>query len=389
MTFRCPPHIPAKRPDIMIVAETPSEADVSNGEPFSDYLGQLLDTGLQHADIDRSKCYITHVFPWVPSGGTVESLCGLKADMPKPYNEPQLKASRWVFLKHINDVEPEDYEGLIARSQVWTDGEEVSEALLRTPTTVIERLALEIQLVQPKVILTLGNCAIWAVLRRTGIMKVRGSVQACEIAQGYKVLPTFHPKMVKARWENRIPFFSDIDKLSREAHTKAIQLVPKSLRILPDLQDLEDFWNSHLRDAALISFDIETQAGFITCIGFASNAEHAIVVPFYDRDSPTGAYWSDAESETAAWVWVAKVLSSDVPKLAQNGLYDLQYLARVVGIPVNAYTEDTMLLHHTLWPELPKGLGAIATLHTDNPSWKHMRSKLGDDPEKLLEGDTT
>jgi hypothetical protein len=35
-----------------------------------------------------------------------------------------------------------------------------------------------------------------------------------------------------------------------------------------------------------------------------------------------------------------------------------------------------MLLHHSLQPEMKKALGFLATIYTEEPSWKFMRKEV-------------
>jgi hypothetical protein len=65
----------------------------------------------------------------------------------------------------------------------------------------------------------------------------------------------------------------------------------------------------------------------------------------------------------------------------QNGLYDVQWLWRKLGMPVRQFTEDTMIRHHSMYSELEKGLGFLGSVYTDMPSWKAMR-KRSDEMEK-------
>jgi len=37
-----------------------------------------------------------------------------------------------------------------------------------------------------------------------------------------------------------------------------------------------------------------------------------------------------------------------------------------------------MLLHHALYPELPKGLGFLGSIYTNEASWKLMRRERSD-----------
>ena len=76
------------------------------------------------------------------------------------------------------------------------------------------------------------------------------------------------------------------------------------------------------------------------------------------------------------WEIVKSILaSSRIPKLFQNGLYDIAFLWRAAGIPVKGALHDTMLLHHALQPEMKKGLGFLASIYADEGAWKEMRAK--------------
>ena len=59
-----------------------------------------------------------------------------------------------------------------------------------------------------------------------------------------------------------------------------------------------------------------------------------------------------------------------IKKVFQNGLYDLAFLWRSVGIPVFGATEDTMLLSHAPQPESLKGLGYLGSIFSDEGAWK-------------------
>ena len=53
-------------------------------------------------------------------------------------------------------------------------------------------------------------------------------------------------------------------------------------------------------------------------------------------------------------------------------MYDLSYL--MAYCTPRACTEDTMLAHHSLYSELPKGLGFLGSIYANVPSWKKMRT---------------
>jgi hypothetical protein len=143
----------------------------------------------------------------------------------------------------------------------------------------------------------------------------------------------------------------------------------------PTLEDIERFYHDHWLPSAQGAFDIETAAGQITCIGFAPSIDRCLVIPFWDYRNPTGSYWPTLESELKAWRWVEKFCASPGKKVGQNGLYDIQYLWFVYGIPVLNYEHDTMLLHHSLQPESPKGLDFLGSVYTNEPAWKTHRPR--------------
>ena len=65
-----------------------------------------------------------------------------------------------------------------------------------------------------------------------------------------------------------------------------------------------------------------------------------------------------------------------IPKLFQNGAYDISFLYRSMRIKVLGATHDTMLLHHALQPESLKSLGFLGSIYSDEGSWKGMRKRV-------------
>lgn len=130
----------------------------------------------------------------------------------------------------------------------------------------------------------------------------------------------------------------------------------------------------------LIGADIETKLKSITCLSFAPNPSESFVIPFYDERKIGNSYWQTLGEEVEWWRFVEEVLSSHIPKVFQNGMYDLQYLARM-GLRIRACREDTMILHHAKFPELQKSLGFLGSIYTNEASWKLLRPR-GEDSTK-------
>jgi hypothetical protein len=233
----------------------------------------------------------------------------------------------------------------------------------------LSRLYEETKKVKPNLILALGGTAAWAFLRTTGIAKIRGST--AESPYG-KVLPTFHPAAAIYDWSIRPIIISDLHKAKREAEFPEVRRPQREVWIEPDLGDIAHFFINHVWGAPIISIDIETVGDMITCVGIAPSIDRSIVIPFYDPTKPGKNYWKTAAEERVAWLHIQSICERK-RTLFQNGMYDIHFLWRTMGIRVLEASEDTMLLHHALQPEMNKGLGFLGSIYTDEASWKLMR----------------
>jgi uracil-DNA glycosylase len=289
-----------------------------------------------HAD----QFYRTNVFNIHPAANRLEWFCGLKARGVRGY--PSILPSKYIEAKY----QPE-----------------------------LDRLGDEILAVDPNLIVALGNLAFWALCGKTGVAKLRGTTTTTtHLVSGFKILPTYHPKSVLQQWENRPTTVIDLAKAGRENTFPDVRRPACEIWIEPTLEDIHDFIQRYVHSCRILSVDIETSGSRITCIGFAPSISQAIVIPFDDERSKTGSYWPDFQSESRAWRYIRMVLTDPrIPKLFQNGLYDIAFLWRAYGIGVMGAIHDTMLLSHALQPESLKGLAYLGSIYTDHGPWKSER----------------
>lgn len=241
----------------------------------------------------------------------------------------------------------------------------------------LTRLREELEIVRPNLIVLAGAKASWALLGVSNIGQIRGTISAS--AEGYKCLPTYHPAGVMRMWGWRVIVVADLMKALRESASPEIKRPDRAIFIDPTIEELES-WTSRVLQSppAFLSCDTETRGGQITCIGFAPSRSEAMVVPFVDPARAGQCYWTTSQEEERAWSCVARLLEEPkIAKIFQNGLYDLQYILPL-GIRVANCTEDTMLLHHSILPEMKKGLGFLGSVYTNEPSWKLMRLQKAD-----------
>lgn len=239
--------------------------------------------------------------------------------------------------------------------------------LANTYAPELSRLYTETAAAKPNLILALGGTATWAYAKTTGISKIRGST--IETPHG-KVLPTYHPAAILRDYSNRPIFLADLDKAKRERLFPEVRRPRREVWIEPTIWDIWKFHNLFVHDT--VALDIETVGDMITCVGLSPDPQHSLVIPFFDPTKPGKNYWPTLEDELLAWAYIAQ-LCANVNTVFQNGMYDVHFLWRAMGIPVLRAVEDTMLLHHALQPELSKGLGFLGSVYTDEASWKLMR----------------
>jgi hypothetical protein len=243
----------------------------------------------------------------------------------------------------------------------------------------IVRLFHEIEIVRPNVIVAAGAKAAWALLQTTNIGSIRGTIsqsaQPSLDGTFWKILPTYHPAGVMRQWSWRPQVVVDLMKARVEGEFPEIRRPERQIITNPTLDEIRSVLPEIL-SSRIVACDTETTHGQISMISFAWAHNRAITIPFIDIRN-FSHFWPDQASEREAWDLVAQVLESPIPKIWQNGMYDLQYILPL-GIRATANLEDTMLLHHSHYPEMKKGLGFLGSIYTSEPAWKLMRTMKAD-----------
>lgn len=228
------------------------------------------------------------------------------------------------------------------------------------------RLAQELGDFAPSAVVTLGAAATWALTGECSIKECQGArMTATRVLPGVPVYPTLHPAHVIQDFRMMQRVTEDIERAAR-----GVEPWPRNLWLEPDLKDMQRWWDEIGSRANLLAVDIETMRGQIDCVGFAASAG-AICVPFVDWRAPSRSYWATATSELKAWNIVESWLASPVPKVFQNGLYDVSWLWGRMGLRVKNYRHDTRLMQHIHDPEMPKSLSFLGPTYTVVPGpWK-------------------
>ena len=324
-----------------------AQADIIRLTPFDkDYISRYYRTAdpecLAAIWTLHPEVYPTNVFALPCQANNIELFCGPKSEALPGY--PALIKSKYIR----REFEPQ-----------------------------LDRLTNELLEANPNLIITLGMVPLWALCGTTNLKNIRGTTTiSTHTVAGFKILPTYHPSTIFRQWDLRPTIIADLMKAKKESSHEQITRPSRTIWIDPNLDDIRTFFSTHLPQCDLLSVDIETSGSRITCIGFATSPSLALVIPFDDERATDGNYWPTKEAELECWRIIRKVLAdASIPKLFQNGVYDISFLWRAYGIKTFGAAEDTMLLSHALQPEALKGLGYLGSIYSDEGSWKHMRKK--------------
>lgn len=357
-----PDYVPGCGPSpssVVFVGEAPGSAELVYGAPFQGEAGQELNRILKDAELaplyqynrelkrQEWNYYVTNVFKTRPG--------------------PE---SNDVNLFFTSGSSADACHDLPARDRKYLRSEFLPMVL---------GLRDELRSVGARVVVALGNTALWALLGHTKISAYVGTVHAPTTDRPYWVIPTYHPAAVLRQWAFRSIVVANLSRVEEclkkdgglSGPRKTIQDNLK-IKTNPTLSEVEAYARLVFR-APAIAIDVETAKGQIRTVGFSHTPTSAFVVPFWEPPRPS--YWPSLEGEVRAWKAVAAICACPADKIFHNGQYDIQYLWRVHGIPVLGRIHDTMLAHHALEPELPKSLGFLAATYLDLPEWKTMRVK--------------
>jgi uracil-DNA glycosylase len=379
-----------RRPNMLLVGEAWGEQEAKIRKPFAGESGKelfrmlgeaipdllpaehsrvcdlhkydLAWTGHRDAWLEAASISFTNVFNFRPPNNKIEALCVPKKELPSSYAFPALTRSLYLRPEYLAEL---------------------------------DRLVSEITEASPNIIVAMGNTACWALLRATNISGIRGTATRC--IMGHKCLPTYHPAGVLYQWSWRPIVVADLMKAFRESSFPEIRRPRREILISPTIEEWSDWTEQTLaQPPQWLANDLETTAGMIDTVGFATSPSSGIVCmvgphrvkvgesyryiwPYRDGQ-PRPSYWGHNE-ELHFWSCCFRLLASPIPKLFQNGMYDLQYWLRMGAAP-QAVLEDTMLAHHSLFPEMQKSLGFLGSIYTDESSWKLMRRHKNDSEKR-------
>jgi len=332
---------------ICILAEAPARAEMRQGRPLVGPSGQLLDQSLHPAKIVRRECYLLNIFEFEVNKGKSGNITDRDGDI------------------------------------LWTAKTGLTEIGAEAAKPCFERLSNS----SANVVVPLGGTALSVVFGDSRIMKWRGSIlSGTEKANHRKLVPTVHPAAcLRGQYLWRHLLISDLDRARQESDSPKRNLTKRNFLIDPSFNDVGEY----LRDVAKqerTAFDIEVLNHQVSCISFTKKATDAICIPFVVEGGKNR--WT-LEQEEQIWLLISTILGNEeILKIGQNLIFDISFLLQQMNIHTSGPVGDTMIAHHIMFPDFPKGLDFLCSMHTREPYYKDdgkLWSKPWVDLEKFWE----
>lgn len=236
-------------------------------------------------------------------------------------------------------------------------------------------LQKEIELAQPRVILTLGNEALFSILGKSGITKYRSKQYT--LSDRIVVVPTIATQAVERNPGQRAGFLADIETFCALANgeTREVDTDRPPIVQIRDQADLKALAQC-LSNAEGISFDIETRSDAKSWL--ESDPTSVIVslsltvwndrddvwiyaIPLCHPESPFKRIWQ------RVLALLSKFLKRPKKAVAHNGKYDCRWLKQF-DVDISE-TFDTMIAAHLLDENRPKGLKPLTYILFGIPDW--------------------
>lgn len=210
-------------------------------------------------------------------------------------------------------------------------------------------LAREIAKLKPKVIVTLGDVPLRAVLNRVGVSRLRGTVQTVIVgSESYKVIPTFHPAFALRMPSKAECIISDLYKaksiLTDNDTFESPEIIPVSDDIVDSVLQEISAWKKHFVSAV----DVEGtgknpfQKNYkLVSYAFTGRGNKVYFVP---ADHPENTSYISKKNYTA--ILKKLFLNDNIYLCFHNGYYDVNAVRVTTGIRAVNYAHDTILAHH-------------------------------------------
>ena len=309
--------------EIALVGEGPGESEVSKGRPFIGGSGRFLFDTLKKIKLDRNNLYVTNV---VKRQISLSRTGGERAEVKRDEFE------KWVSML--------DWE-----------------------------LA---QLPNLKYILIMGNYALEALLGENKITNWRGSVVTPARFPGNRTgtyVCTINPAYAMRELKLEPVFTLDIVNKLGPVINGTFKPYKIDTLINPSYKQAMAAIKEIKKAAKPTVVDLEWISKQTACIGLANDPHHSVCINWRDHRHNRYTLSEEADLMYAFQDLCDTHTANGVPLIGQNAQFDC-YALRLKDWLDITFSDDTLLQHHTLYPQLPHSLGFLTSQYTTHPFYK-------------------
>ena len=303
---RRPGEQPAGEVKLFFVGEGLGETEVSSKFNFAGGSGRVLDYMLEDSNISRNESYFSNVVRCRPPNN----------EDPNP-----LAVSR---CRHF-----------------------LEEELAR---------------IKPNLIVALGNYPLAWLTGQQGIAKRRGSVFQTPYG---KVMAMVHPAAIMRQRDLLRPVTLWDLKRAKVLSQDSNPLPPDEFEVWPSVEQIEEVCNE-AKIRGRITLDIETAYGDgLVRLGIGWR-DRAISIPLVHGGGDASRYYSSEQESQIVSVVDDLLRDPGIVKRGHNSTAYDTFRLTDTGFTVNNQ-DDTIIMHHCLYPELEHKLEKVASSQTDEP----------------------
>lgn len=224
------------------------------------------------------------------------------------------------------------------------------------------------QLPNLRYVVLLGNYALQAVCGLSGITNWRGSILKLKLAsRDVTAIAAFNPAYVmrEPKFEPILPLDLAKVRLVREGKYKEHEV---NAIICRNIEESLEHLDRLRASKKPVAYDIETINQQTACYGFSNDKHEGVCIPLRDANSNLYSVQDEARLLRA----IQDLFDDpDIQLVAQNATFDGYYSWIKDGLRLHTRpVYDTLLAHHTLYPQLPHSLGFLVSQYTTHPFYK-------------------
>jgi len=250
---------------------------------------------------------------------------------------------------------PDSYQFVAAVKAFDVIEEDISTVALATHREYLEE---DLEVIQPDLIIPLGNLALKAITKKSGVTFKRGKEFLVQLDTGKKVpiVPTLHPFSLYAEPGLRKLFLQDVDNAYVKFILKQNKFDGSPYKLVNGDLDEFDYLMDKVMNSDSVAFDTETEGldfkkHKLLTIGFSIEEKEAFVVALDHKDNE----WTKNEMSHIK-DRISKLMSDpNIVKIAHNLKFDYKFL-RNWSIEDFKNMEDTQIMHSLVDENLPHGL---------------------------------